>query len=175
MTSLSDPQKEAVRSWLGTGLQLPEIQNRLAAEFGLRLTYMELKLMVSELEVLPQDRERVAPVELAPAGAAKSAPPAPPSPSRGLPPAPPPAPTPASPPSGAPAAGKVTVSADQIARPGALASGQVRFSDGKQAVWFLDESGQLGLAGPERGYRPPAADVPEFQAALERELARMGF
>lgn len=170
MTTLNDTQKAAVRSWLQEGLQLAEIQKRLAAEFEVRLTYMELKLLVSELAVLPKDLEQPKAVELpaAPAAGAAGAPAAsPPPPARPLPPPPAPAP----PPGGA----RVSVAVDQIARPGALASGTVRFSDGKQGGWYLDETGRLGLVAPEPGYRPPAADVQEFQVALERELAKIGF
>jgi hypothetical protein len=172
MTTLTDAQKQAVRAWLQDGLQLSEIQKRLAAEQGAHLTYMELKLAVSELDVLPKDQERPQPPEL-------PAPPAPP-----VPPAagakagtakPPQSAAPPQKQTAPSAAGRVSVTVDQLARPGALASGQVRFSDGKQAAWYFDEMGRLGLVASEPGYRPPAADVAEFQAVLERELARLGF
>ncbi len=63
---------------------------------------------------------------------------------------------------------------DQLARPGAVVSGQVTFSDGNTAMWQLDNLGQLGLAARTPGYRPPAADVEQFQMALETELRKMG-
>jgi hypothetical protein len=168
MTTLTEPQKQTLRTWLQQGLSLAEIQKRLAGELGVHLTYLELKLAVSELDVLPKDREPVAPPEL-PKTLAADAPakgPAAPkaAPSRESAPAAPPPPAP----------GKVSVTVDQIARPGALASGQVRFSDGKQAAWYFDELGRLGLVPPEPGYRPPAGDIPAFQAALDRELSRLG-
>jgi hypothetical protein len=145
---------------------LAEIQKRLTDECGLRLTYMEVKFLVSDLAVLPQDKEPAKPLELTAKPAAAS--PTPSAPQTATAPAAPVAPPPAS-------AGKVSVSVDQLARPGALVSGMVTFSDGKRAAWYLDETGRLGLVAPEQGYRPPPADVPEFQAALERELARAGF
>lgn len=173
MTTLSDAHKQAIRTWLRDGLQLAEIQKRLAAELGVHLTYMELKLAVSELDVLPQDREMVEVPPLPPPPPPSSAPAG--TPGRGKPPAPvappPPPPAPAAPP---PAPGQVRVTVDQIARPGALASGQVQFSDGKKATWYFDEMGRLGLLGSEPGYRPPAGDIPAFQSALDRELSRMG-
>lgn len=165
MTTLSDTQKDAVRSWLQAGLQLPEIQKRLAAEFDLRLTYMEVKVLVSELAVLPKDLEQPKPVEIPPAPAGTR-------PLLRVPGGPLPCPPafathPWTP--GARAGGCRRVRHGGPNRaPGALASGKARFSDGKQAGWYLDESGRLGLVAPEPGYRPPAADVPEFQAALER-------
>jgi hypothetical protein len=92
------------------------------------------------------------------------------------PPKPPPAATPESPlnlGTDAPA-GKVTVSVDQLARPGALVSGKVKFSDGKTAEWVLDQTGRLGLVPAEKGYKPPPADLQEFQIALQTELQKQG-
>ena len=47
----------------------------------------------------------------------------------------------------------------------ALASGKVTFSDGNRAEWYLDQAGRLGLVPQQQGYRPPAADVQQFQMA----------
>jgi hypothetical protein len=66
------------------------------------------------------------------------------------------------------------VTVDQIARAGALVSGKVTFSDGQGAEWYLDQTGRLGLAPMAPGYRPPQADIAEFQRLLQEELARMG-
>jgi hypothetical protein len=63
---------------------------------------------------------------------------------------------------------------DKLARPGAVVSGNVTFSDGNTAVWQLNEMGQLGIAPQQPGYRPPAADVEQFQMALETELGKLG-
>jgi hypothetical protein len=54
-------------------------------------------------------------------------------------------------------------------------SGKVTFSDGNQAEWYLDQAGRLGLVPQQTGYRPPAADVQQFQMALETELSKLGF
>jgi hypothetical protein len=78
-------------------------------------------------------------------------------------------------PPGAPASGAVTVTVDQLTRPGALVSGKAKFSDGKTAEWFLDQAGRLALAPGEKGYKPPAADLQEFQIALQSELQKLGF
>jgi hypothetical protein len=63
---------------------------------------------------------------------------------------------------------------DQVARPGAVVSGRVTFSDGQKAEWYVDQAGQLGLAPQQQGYRPPASDVQQFQMALDAELSKMG-
>lgn len=170
MTTLSEAQKQTLRAWLQQGLSLAEIQKRLASDLGVHLTYLELKLAVSELDVLPKDQEPAVAPEL-PKTLAADAPSKAPLPQKGKGTPPKESAPVASPP---PAPGKVSVTVDQLSRPGTLASGQVQFSDGKKATWYFDEMGRLGLVAPEPGYRPPAGDIPEFQAALDRELSRLG-
>jgi hypothetical protein len=63
---------------------------------------------------------------------------------------------------------------DQVTRPGAIVSGGVTFSDGKTAEWYLDQTGRLGLAPAEKGYKPSEEDVMDFQAALQQELTKFG-
>jgi hypothetical protein len=67
------------------------------------------------------------------------------------------------------------VSVDQVTRPGALVSGKVKFSDGKSADWYMDQTGRLGVVPKEQGYKPTPADVQEFQLALQDELAKLGY
>jgi hypothetical protein len=76
---------------------------------------------------------------------------------------------------GAAAPSNVSVSVDQLTKPGALVSGKVKFSDGKSADWFLDQTGRLGLAPAEKGYKPPAADLQDFQITLQNELQKLGY
>jgi hypothetical protein len=154
--------------WIGQGLKLSDIQNRLISEFHVTMTYMEVRMLVDDLKLVPKDPEPVKPVESA--LTASAAPPA----------------TGARPPLGGPGAampkpgqpagvpGKVTLSVDQLTRPGAVVSGKVTFSDGTTAAWQLDQTGQLGLIAPQPGYRPPATDVQPFQMALEAELSKLG-
>ncbi|MEQ1851088.1 MAG: hypothetical protein ABMA01_05780 [Chthoniobacteraceae bacterium] len=153
---LNDPQKQRVAAWIAEGVKLSDIQDRLAAEFDLRLTYMDVRLIVDDLKLTPKDAE----VPAAPAPAADAAPEM--------------APSPLSEPGPAPA-GKVALSVDQIARPGAMVSGSVTFTDGKTAQWHIDQQGRLGVVPTDPGYRPPPADVEEFQIALDRELQKLGF
>jgi hypothetical protein len=67
------------------------------------------------------------------------------------------------------------VTVDQIARPGALVSGKVTFSDGNSAEWYLDQMGRLGLSPQQQGYRPSQTDLMTFQTELQNQLAQMGF
>lgn len=159
--------KRKVAEWITEGLKLSEIQNRLASELNVRMTYMDVRLLVDDLKLTPKDVELPKPV-------APVAPPAEASPLEAKTPASPLSPVAGNAAAPAPATGSVSVSVDQLARPGAVVSGKVTFSDGKQADWYIDQTGRLGLVPQQAGYRPPAADVPQFQAALEAELARMG-
>ncbi len=162
--SLDDAQRKKVAEWITQGLKLSEIQNRLAAEFKVNLTYMDVRFLVDDLKLTPKDPEP--PPAPAPTTQATPAPgQSPPQP--GVPP-----PEPAAPMS---PGGTVTVTVDKLARPGALVSGKVTFSDGMQADWHLDQTGRLGLVPQKSGYRPPASDVDQFRAALEAELAKIGF
>ena len=163
--NLDEAQRKRVAEWIGQGLKLAEIQTRLVSELGLTMTYMDVRLLVDDLKLTPKDPEPIKAVEsplTAPAAAA-----APASRKAG--------PAAAQPAQAQGGPGKVSISLDQLARPGALVSGKVTFSDGNTAAWQLDQSGRLGLFPQQAGYRPPAADVEEFQLALENELAKAGF
>jgi hypothetical protein len=145
--NLDDTQRQKVAAWIDEGLKLAEIQKRLESELGLRMTYLEVRLLVDDLKLKPKDP----PPPLKPAVKPEDAFP--------LPPAVP---------------GKVNVTVDQLARPGALVSGKVKFSDGKMADWVLDQAGRLSVIPGEKGYKPAAADVQEFQIALQQELQKLG-
>ncbi len=150
---LTDEQKAKVAAWIADGVKLSDIQTRLASECDLRMTYMDVRLLVDDLKLMPKD---------------------PPAPPVMLPTETPAALSPlaAEP---APAGESVLLTVDTIARPGTMVSGNVTFSDGKKAAWYLDQTGRLGVVPEEQGYRPPAGDVEKFQAQLDRELAKLGF
>jgi hypothetical protein len=151
--NLNDEQRQRVTAWVLQGAKLAEIQNRLNQEFGLKLTYMETRFLVDDLKLTLKDPEP--PKEKAPALDPKKAA-EDKKPEAQLPP------------------GRVSVGVDQIARPGAMVSGKVTFSDGQKAEWYLDQTGRLGVVPAQQGYKPPAADVQEFQMALQEELQKMG-
>ena len=163
---LTDEQKQKVSAWLAEGLKLSDIQGRLGDECGLRLTYMDVRLLVDDLKLVPQDPpEPVVEKPAPPEPVAPVAPEAAAEPSPLLP-------DPADP---AARASKISLTVDQIARPGTIVSGNVIFSDGKSATWYLDQTGRLGVTPSEAGYRPPEGDVEEFQVMLDRELQKMGY
>jgi len=156
---LTDEQKSKVHEWIGSGLKLSEIQDLLDKEFGIRMTYMDVRLLADDLKVTPKDKEEPKKPEEPIADPAAPLAPESPLADEVLPPD---------------GAGNVKVVVDQITRPGAVVSGKVTFSDGKTAEWYLDQMGRFGMVPPEPGYRPAQADLAEFQVVLERELARMG-
>ena len=43
--NLDQAQRDKVVAWIGQGLTLADIQNRLISEFGLRVTYMEVRFL----------------------------------------------------------------------------------------------------------------------------------
>lgn len=141
--SLTEDQKAAISKWIEEGASLSDIQKRLKEEFQISLTYLEARLLADDLKLALKEPER--PVE----------------------PPPLPAPEKTSP----PATGKVSVTIDQITRPGAMVSGRATFSDGQTAEWYLDQAGRLGLNPSTPGYRPSQQDVMDFQIELEK-LAR---
>ena len=163
--NLDEAQRKTVAEWIGQGLKLSEIQTRLASDLGLTMTYMQVRLLVDDLKLTPKDPEPTKAVESvlsAPDVSGRPAP-RPPAPAMSKP---------GQPPIGQ---GRVSVSVDQLARPGALVSGKVTFSDGNTAAWQLDQAGRLGLVPQQPGYRPPDSDVEQFQMALETELSKAGF
>ena len=153
--NLDDTQRQQVKVWINEGLKLSEIQTRLEKEHGLRMTYLDVRLLVDELKLMPKD-------PMPTPSDQKTAIQPPPTNPLNVEPEP-------------KLGGKVRVDVDQIARSGAVASGKVTFSDGKSATWFLDETGRLGIGATEKGYKPPEGDLQEFQLALQRELQKLGY
>lgn len=159
---LTDAQKQQVAQWIDSGAKLSEIQSRLDQELGLRLTYMDVRLLVDDLKLMPKDAIEPAAPETKTEGGEAGAEEGSEAVMSGE------EATPAG-------AGGVAVTVDQLARPGALVSGKVTFSDGQNAEWYLDQFGRLGMVPAQQGYRPPEQDVVEFQMALEKELMKRGF
>ncbi|HEY8899679.1 MAG TPA: hypothetical protein VIM61_04650 [Chthoniobacterales bacterium] len=161
--NLSDDQKSAVAAWLEAGATLSDVQKRLREEFQVSLTYLDTRLLVDDLKIQIRDPEpEPKPAEPVAAEAAPPSPEEPPFPDDDL--APPPLP-----------GGKVSVTIDQIMKPGTMISGKVTFSDGENAEWYLDQTGRLGLNPDTIGYRPAERDVLAFQVELQRLARSQGY
>ena len=63
-----------------------------------------------------------------------------------------------------------TVELSPIARPGAVASGTVKFGSGVTADWVLDRTGRIGLDSPTGS--PTQQDIQDFQMELQKLFAR---
>ena len=154
--NLSEEQRQRVSAWILEGAKLSDIQNRLLSEFNLKFTYMEVRFLVDDLKLTPKDPEPpkvIAPPAATPAKLTAEKNPAP---------------------EGTLPASGVNVSVDQIAKPGAIVSGKVTFSDGQIADWYLDQTGRLRVVPKQAGYKPSAVDVQDFQTALQSEIAKLG-
>src|SRR5881296_368291 len=137
----NDERKQVVKELLAKGQTLSQIQDYLSKEKNDSITYMELRLLLSEMPdaKLPEKELPKPPV---------------------LPPEP----------KAAAGAGKLSISVDQTPAPGAMLSGYARFASGAKAHWFLDEAGRLGL-DPELGSaKPTQKDMQEFSTELRRML-----
>jgi len=144
----NEERQAIVRQLLKDGRTLSQIQDFLRHEKGDNITYMELRILLSEMPDAKLPEKEFSKPALPPT----------PAPSAGA--------------GDAPAAptGKLSISMDQLPAPGAMLSGYARFSSGAKAHWFLDETGRLGLE-PELGTgKPTPADMQEFSTELRRML-----
>jgi DNA-binding transcriptional MerR regulator len=142
---------EIVKKLLAEGRSLSQIQDFLRKEKADSITYMELRLLLSEIPdlKLPEKEQPKAPAVAAPTAGVKPA---------------------ATESTMSPVGGKLSVSVDQMPAPGAMISGYARFSSGARAHWFIDEMGRLGL-DPELGTgKPTQDDMKEFSTELRRML-----
>ena len=170
--NLTEDQLKSVAAWFAGGASLDEIQKRLVAEYGVHLTYFDLRMLVAELPQ-PEEGEEEATGDATgetpvvpgngqdarcPSGDATGETPVVPEE-----------------PSGEPGAANVTVECDAIMIPGTMASGDVTFSDGVKGKWYLDQMGRLGLGGDlPQGYRPSPEDAALFQSRLMEVLRSKG-
>ena len=163
------------------GYNLSKIQDMLA-EQGVKMTFMELRLIASEIETsfwqqadpkpepdpepekaaqepaaadeadnFPEDEpgaEEFPPDDAADGAAADSA---------------------AADGGEAAPRGRTTVTLDQLARPGFLATGSVQFGSGASGNWCLDQMGRLMFEKLEG--KPDRQDLQEFQLELQRMFA----
>ena len=142
---LTDEQKAAVHGWIEEGKNLAEVQSLLESEHDLRLTYMDVRFLIDDLQL---EIRAQGPQFTDPKAASLDQPP--------------------------PAPGTVSVTLDKISRPDANISGQVTFSDGIQAKWHLDQMGRLALDAGDPGYKPSQEDLQAFQNELRSAVEKSG-
>lgn len=64
------------------------------------------------------------------------------------------------------------VEVNKIARPGMMFSGTVKFASGSTAEWYVDRMGQLGLENLV-GEKPTQDDIEKFQIELHKTVQKM--
>ena len=142
VSDLSEDQIEAIRAWVADGAQMADVQKKLNEEFGFKVTYMDTRFLALDLELdfASQEEPESEPKHDATLFEEKSAAPA--------------------------GVGEVSVTLDQVARPGAMVSGTVTFSDGVKGIWLIDEMGRPSIDPDQPGYQPTESDLIAFQDKL---------
>ena len=199
---LTESQKNEVAAWFAAGASLDEIQKRIKSEFGIHMTYLDVRLLVAEL---PQPAEageadggakgEADGEEAGTTGTSKTSGRKPQDNGQAFSEGPESRtgegeeadlregevlsdgetrPEGEACPDGQ-ALPAPTVTIDALMIPGTIASGDVTFSDGQTGKWFLDQMGRLGLGGNlPQGYRPSPTDAALFQQQLMGLLQSKG-
>ncbi len=139
-----------IKEKLDQGVSLSDVQKLLASELGIRMTYLDLRLLAADLEVNWQKQEK--PKSDDEMDISK---------------------IPAEPAEGEGPRTKVTVS--KLARPGMALSGDVEFLSGAKGEWFLDSYGRLGFNAAEGSSQPTEDDLHDFQVELQSKLSGGGY
>tara|TARA_B100000941_G_C28376806_1_gene485147 strand:- start:15 stop:557 length:543 start_codon:yes stop_codon:yes gene_type:complete len=156
LTEPDSEQKRQIAEWVNDGMGLSDIQKKINDDFGIVMTYMDVRFLVDDLNLDLVDTEEesnektdeTTTVEDAQETSVSSL-------DEGE--------------------GGVSVELDTVTPPGAMASGSVTFSDGQNKKWTLDQFGRLGLSGGDDNYKPSDEDVMEFQKKLDSALRGKGF
>ena len=56
--NLSDVQKEAIAGWVAEGSKLSDIQSRINETFELSLTYMDVRFLIDDLDLVIKDQPK---------------------------------------------------------------------------------------------------------------------
>jgi hypothetical protein len=144
VSDLSSEQVEMVKEWVAEGAQMADLQKRLKDDFGFNVTYMDTRFLSLDLALNFQvgEEESEGPNDIENLEAQEEVDLEPLVQDRET----------------------VTVTLDQVARPGAMVSGTVTFSDGMKALWLIDEMGRPSIDPDQPGYQPSEADLVSFQA-----------
>ncbi len=155
--NLDQSQIEQIKLWVAEGADIAQVQKGIAEAFSINMTYMDVRFLLDDIDAQLQDKPEPVATPQQPEQAESSAE----------------QPMEAEMPEENTASASVSVSVSPVQRPGALASGDVVFSDGGKAEWVLDQQGRLGLIPATEGYNPPQEDIPEFQRKLSELFSSM--
>ena len=133
---------------LDEGVSLSNAQSEINHKFDLKLTYMDIRIMASALDVdwkkhdphpVAEKKEETED-DVQEAGDSADAEP-----------------------------GKTVVEISKLMRPGTALSGTVKFASGPKADWYVDQTGRLGLENLTGG-EPTPEDIQAFQLELRAAL-----
>ncbi|NBX02159.1 hypothetical protein EBR11_06500, partial [bacterium] len=57
MAKLSEDQLQKISQWVQEGASLSVIQGKLASEFGISMTFLDVRLLVDDLNLILQEKE----------------------------------------------------------------------------------------------------------------------
>lgn len=147
---------------LEKGTSLSDIQNEVNEKFNQRMTYMDIRILASSLDVdwrsldpnAAKTEENVADKT----GESDVTAEDPSTADAGENPE--------------PTDGATVVDVSPIARPGMMFSGSVKFASGSTADWYVDNMGRLGLENLV-GDKPTQSDIEQFQIELDKAVRKM--
>ena len=150
--ALENDIKIYMASRIAEEVALSEIQNEVNQKFGQNLTYMDIRILASTLDIDWQAKAAAKAAEAQKAEEAKEeeAPAAAEAPAED-------------------AAGQTVVEVSKLMRPGTALSGTVKFASGSTADWYIDQTGRLGLENLV-GEKPTQEDIQQFQVELEKAV-----
>lgn len=146
MSSQEIEIKRFMAQKLKEGESLSDIQKLVNETFGTRMTFLDVRILASELENVDWSALDPAPVPQKEKVAEEET----------------------LPPDGG---GETHVEISKLVRPGMALSGTVRFRNGTTAEWYVDAYGRLGFENLQ-GERPGEEDLRDFQTELQRQLGR---
>lgn len=165
---LTNEQHQALEKKINDGLSLSDLQAQFNEEFNLSLTYMEVRFLVDDLNLTLQDKPETSKTTLNETlgsennrdsvdneNAAEEL-----VNSDNL--------------ERDDFGSSLSVEVDRLMKPGSVVSGTVRFSDGINSSWSIDQFGRLGLNPSQEGYQPSAEDLQDFQKELQLALQKHG-
>ncbi len=157
-------QENAIKKFmaekLAEKLSLSEIQRLVNEQFSCKLTYMDIRILASDLDNIDWNAMDPHAAERAKAEAKAKAK----ENGESLP-----GEDGAQAEDTAPGGGATVVELNKLARPGMALSGTVKFASGSTADWYVDNLGRLGLENLS-GSKPTPEDIESFQIELERVI-----
>ena len=154
--ALENDIKLYMASRIAEEVSLSDIQNEVNEKFAQKLTYMDIRILASGLDIDWQARAKAKAEEEKAAEEENAA-------SQE---------TPAQEENAADenaSDGKTVVEVSKLMRPGTALSGTVKFASGSTADWYIDQTGRLGLENLV-GEKPTQEDIQQFQVELEKAV-----